>query len=169
MHWGSASKVKSSHLEDPSRRIPGPASNRVVDDGCPDEHEDNARKHAATFSNSTDCKSYCDGCEHALVDSKHKIGDLRRSNRWCSEDISEAKVFQVTNVFAGSVGEGERITPEEPLEGDHSRGHNREPDERQGGLPPSETGIEEAAETKSAAVAPDAHVFVYALTRHRES
>jgi hypothetical protein len=169
MHWGSASKVKSSHIEDPSRRIPGPASNRVVDDGCPDEHEDNARKHAATFSNSTDCKSYCDGCEHALVDSKHKIGDLRRSNRWCSEDISEAKVFQVTNVFAGSVGEGERITPEEPLEGDHSRGHNREPDEGQGGLPSSETGIEEAAETKSAAVAPNAHVFVYALTRHRES
>lgn len=39
MHGGSTSKVKATHLEHPAGCVPCPAGNWVVDNGCPDEHE----------------------------------------------------------------------------------------------------------------------------------
>lgn len=40
MHGSSTGEIETSHLEDPSGGVPCPAGDRVVDDGCPDEHED---------------------------------------------------------------------------------------------------------------------------------
>lgn len=53
----TTSEVEATQLEDPTGRIPGPASDGIVDDGSPDEHEDDAGQHATTFSNSTDSES----------------------------------------------------------------------------------------------------------------
>jgi hypothetical protein len=33
MHWGSSSEIETSHLGNPARRVPCPASNWIVDDG----------------------------------------------------------------------------------------------------------------------------------------
>lgn len=57
VHGSTTSKVETSELEHPTGWVPGPAGNGVVDDGGPDEHEDDARKHAATLSNSANSKS----------------------------------------------------------------------------------------------------------------
>lgn len=57
MDRSSAGKVDTSHGGGPARGVPGPASDRVVDDGGPDEHVDDARKHAATFGDGTNSKS----------------------------------------------------------------------------------------------------------------
>ena len=40
--------------------------------------------------------------------------------------------------------ERQGIAPEEPLERDDGRGHDREPYEREGGLAAGEAGVEEA-------------------------
>ena len=50
----SSCKIKTTHLEGPAGRIPCPASNGIVDDGRPDEHEDNTWEHTSSFGNGTD-------------------------------------------------------------------------------------------------------------------
>jgi hypothetical protein len=45
----STGEIETAHLKYPSRRVPRPACNRVIDDGRPDEHEDYAGKHAASL------------------------------------------------------------------------------------------------------------------------
>jgi hypothetical protein len=62
------------------------------------------------------------------------------------QHIAEPDIFQIAEELACSVGEGERETPEEPLEGDDRGCHDGEPDQGQRRLSPSQTGIEEAAE-----------------------
>lgn len=57
VHGGTTSEVKTSELEHPSRRVPCPAGDGVVDDSGPDEHEDNAGEHATTLSDCADSKS----------------------------------------------------------------------------------------------------------------
>lgn len=54
---GTSSKVNRAHGRGPSRRVPGPAGDGVVDDGRPDEHVDDTRKHASTLRDGTDGKS----------------------------------------------------------------------------------------------------------------
>ena len=112
--------------------------------------------HASSLGNSTNSKCYSDGGEHALVDSKQEIGNLARAYGRSGQDIAEPDVFQVTDVLARSVGERERETPEEPLEGDDCSCHDGQPDQGQRRLSPSETGIEEAVEGLSAIVLPSA-------------
>jgi hypothetical protein len=107
MDWGSTSEVKTSHLENPSRSVPCPACNWIVDDCTPDEHEDDGRKHATALRDSSDSKRNRDGSEHALVDGEQQIGDLRRTDGGSTEDISETNVFHITNIFASGLREGE--------------------------------------------------------------
>jgi hypothetical protein len=57
MHRSASGEIKPTHLENPSRRIPRPARNWVVDNCGPDEHEDNAGQHSASLSDGTDCQS----------------------------------------------------------------------------------------------------------------
>lgn len=42
-----------------------------------------------------------DGSEHALVNSEHEIRNLVAADRWCSEDISEANVIEISDELAG--------------------------------------------------------------------
>lgn len=56
MHGGSAGEVEAAHVIDPARGVPGPAGDGVVDDGCPDEHVDDAGEHAAAFCDGAYCK-----------------------------------------------------------------------------------------------------------------
>ena len=46
VHGGAASKVEAAHLEGPAVGVPRPVGDRVVDDGRPDEDEDDAWEHA---------------------------------------------------------------------------------------------------------------------------
>lgn len=82
--------------------------------------------------------------KHALEDSEEEIWHLGATHRWGSQYIPESEVLQITNVCTSGVGEGQRVSPEEPLEGYDADGHDREPYQREGGLAASETGVEEA-------------------------
>ena len=70
------------------------------------------------------------GGEHSLIHCIQEIRNSAASDRRLSQNIHETEVVKSTDEFAGLVGKGERVTPEEPLERDYSRGHDGEPDER---------------------------------------
>lgn len=53
MDGSSSGEIETTHVEDPAGRVPRPARKRIVDDGGPDKHEDDARKHAAALSSGT--------------------------------------------------------------------------------------------------------------------
>lgn len=53
VNWSSSGKVETTKFVDPACRIPSPARDRIVDNGCPDEHEDDAGKHARTVDSCT--------------------------------------------------------------------------------------------------------------------
>ena len=124
MHGCTSGKVETSQLVYPSRAVPGPASDWIVDNGRPNEREDHGRQHTTTFSGSTNGESDSDGSEHALVDSEHQIWNPGGANRRSCQDITEADVLEVADKFAGRMGESERVSPEEPLERDQGRGGN---------------------------------------------
>lgn len=86
--------------------------------------------------------------EHALEDGKQNIRNLGAADRWRRQDILHTKVRQVTDETASRVGEGQRVTPEEPLEGDHADRHDGQPYQREGRLAASETGVEETMERR---------------------
>jgi len=129
MDGGSAGEVEAAELEDPAAGVPGPAGDRVIDDGGPDEHEDEGGQHTAALCGSADGEGDGDAGEHALVDGEHQVGDLCGADGGGAEDVAEADVVHIADVRAGGLGEGQRVAPEEPLEGDDGRGHDGEPDE----------------------------------------
>lgn len=123
MHRGATSEVESAHLIRPAGRIPGPAGDRVVDNCSPDEHKHHARQHAAPLSHGTGGERDGDGGEHALVDGEEQVGEPRGGDGWGAQHTLEAEVGQVSDEGAGRVREGQRVAPEEPLEGRDGRGH----------------------------------------------
>ena len=145
MNRCSAGKVEATHLEDPTRGVPGPAGDGIVDKGRPNEHVDDARQHASTLCYCTNGKSNTgirsalmkvdaedeiyvrDSGEHALVHTEHQVRNSRASNRWSTKDIHQTKVVKISDVLSCSMRESQGITPEEPLEADDCRSHNRQP------------------------------------------
>lgn len=77
--------------------------------------------------------------EHALEDGEQKIWDFGAANRGLCQNILHTKVGQITDELSSSVGEGQRITPEEPLERNHTDGHDGQPYQRESRLATSET------------------------------
>lgn len=86
-----------------------------------------------------------DGGKHALVDRIQQIRVSAASHRGLSQNVHETKVVKSTDELAGLVGKCKRVTPEEPLERDYGRGHDGEPDEREGRLASGQAGVEESA------------------------
>lgn len=124
VHGGAAGKVEAAHLVAPARGVPGPAGDGVVDDGGPDEHEDDAGEHAPALGDGARGQGDGDGREHALVDGEQQVRDARRPYRGPREHVPEAKVGQVPQERARRVRKGERVAPEEPLERGDGRGHD---------------------------------------------
>lgn len=85
-----------------------------------------------------------DSREHALVDTEQQIWDSGAANGWLAKDTSEPDVLQVADISRSIVAEGERVSPEEPLEGHQADGHQGEPDEREGGLAACQARVEES-------------------------
>ena len=106
MHRSAAGEIKTAHLRRPAVGVPGPAGDRVVDDGGPDEHEDDAGQHAAALGDGSDGQGYCYASEHSLVDGEEEVGDLVAAYAGGAEDVAEADVFEVADEGVGGFGEG---------------------------------------------------------------
>lgn len=57
MDGAAAGEVVVGQLGEPAVGVPGPVGDGVVDDGGPDEHEDDGGEHAAAVSDGTDGES----------------------------------------------------------------------------------------------------------------
>ena len=112
MDRSTTSEIETAQLVYPTIGIPSPAGNGIVDDRCPDKDENDAREHATTLSYSADGESRSDGSEHTLENCEEKIGNIAAL---LSQNTLETEVIEVTDEFVGGLGEGKRITPEEPL------------------------------------------------------
>ena len=73
MDGSSTSEIKTTELIGPTRWVPCPAGNRVVDDGAPDEHKDYTREQACAVDGGTNGESGSDCCEHALIDGEEDV------------------------------------------------------------------------------------------------
>lgn len=91
-----------------------------------------------------EAKNLRNGGEHALVEAEENVGDLAATNAGLTEHLHQTKVGEVADEGASLVGEGERITPEEPLEADDRDGHERQQYQRESRLAPGKTAIEKA-------------------------
>lgn len=67
MHGGSSSKIEATHLEDPSRGVPRPAGERVVDERRPTEHIDDARQNPSSFSDGANSECNTGGSVKIIV------------------------------------------------------------------------------------------------------
>lgn len=103
-----------------------PACDRIVYDCAPDEYEDAGRGKRASFHcASHDDLSSCTIISKALnieIRSKDKLKEIEKkignpgtADTSSAKGIHHPKVIEITDEFVGSMGEGERITPEEPL------------------------------------------------------
>lgn len=124
----TASVVKDAVLEAPAVGVPDPVGKRAVDDGGPEENEDHAGNDATTLSDSADGEGGSDTAEHHLVEGVEEGGNERAADRGSGPDLHETEVGEVTDErVVGGGAEGERETPEVPLEDDDTEGHHGDP------------------------------------------
>lgn len=103
MHGSTTGEVQATHLDGPSIGVPGPAGDGIIDDGGPDEHEDDAGQHTTALGNGTGSKGHGDGGEHALVEAEEQIGDTVGADRRAGENITKSDVGQIADKGTGGV------------------------------------------------------------------
>jgi hypothetical protein len=67
-----------------------------------------------------------------------------RTRDWLLKNSHHAKMAEVSVEGTGAVREGERVAPEEPLDGDDRQTEHRNEEQAEGVLPPDQTRVEEA-------------------------
>lgn len=144
MHGCTTRKVQTSQAVCPPGRVPCPAGNGVIDNGGPNEHEDDARQHATALSDGAYGEGHGDCTKHALIDGEQEVRDAARAHRGLREDVLEAKVGEVADEEARGVREGKRVAPEEPLKGGHRRSHDRQPYQGKGGFSSGQARVKES-------------------------
>jgi hypothetical protein len=111
----ATSEVERAEFEEPTGAVPGPASNWVVDDGGPDEEEDHGWEQTATLNSATQHDDTGNAGEDKLEEVEEDIWNEGRANGWGTEDVHRTEVGEITNEDIGAVGEGQGVTPEEPI------------------------------------------------------
>ena len=112
-------KVERGEVEQPAIGVPGPASNRAVYDGSPEEAEDKGWQDTTTLERSTDNDLDGTGAEEELVQAEDDLGKIGRAGRRSNPDIAHTKIGHVTNEGTSSARVSESVAPEHPLEGGH--------------------------------------------------
>jgi hypothetical protein len=155
----STSVIESTPLEEPAVDVPGPVGDGAVYDGGPQPDENHHGDQTTALSNATDDNGSSDGaelqlsavsensraarCPTYLVERVQELRNQRRTLAGSTKYALKTEPIEVANEAAGSRTESKRVSPEIPLEGDdRSREHTR-PNQGQGGLSASKTGVEE--------------------------
>lgn len=105
-------------------RIPRPACNWIIDNGRPNEHENDAWEHPSALCDSACGKCYCDRREHSLIYREKEVRNSIGTDRWLREDVLEAEVGEVANERTSCVRERQGIPPKEPLKTRDRRCHD---------------------------------------------
>lgn len=115
MNGTSTSKVERWQIEQPAVCVPGPASDRAVDNGGPDESEDQRWHNSASLERTTNDELDGTSTEEHLIETKHNLWEQCGPRRWCRHDVLQTKVIHVPDKSIGGARVGEGVTPEHPL------------------------------------------------------
>ena len=136
----ATSKVVAGQVVQPAVAVPCPVCDRVVDNGGPDEDEDEGGQNATTVRNGTNGKGWRDGGEHALVEHEQNV---RNTTDILAHGLHETEVVEGAEERVAGARESERVAPEEPLEGDNADREHREEQKLEGRFTAGETTVEE--------------------------
>lgn len=82
------------------------------------------------------------GRKHSLVQAEEDVGE-ERGAVWLGERLHEAELSEVAEEGVSGPREGQRVSPEEPLESDDGHGEHGEEDELESRLSAREAAVEE--------------------------
>lgn len=74
MDWPTSGIVKRGKIVEPSVTVPGPAGDRAVDNGSPNEGEQQRWKDSATLKGAADHDLTGTGAEEELVQAENDVG-----------------------------------------------------------------------------------------------
>jgi len=123
----ATSVIKRRQVEQPSLGVPGPASNRTVHDGSPDESENQRRHQLAALESTTDHDLHGDDAEEALEQGEQ---DLRQVSDGFGSHVLEADMAEISNEPSGSRRVGQSVSADPPLKRDDSRDQEGLPEQR---------------------------------------
>lgn len=132
-----------TYLIEPTIGVPGPASNRTVNNCRPAKSENQRWKNSAAFKCTTNYNLNRTSAEKKLVEAKNDFGKVRVSDRRSRHDIFHAKVCQIADEGACCSAISQRVSPEHPLHRNESTGEDRLEYQGQRRLSMSESAIEE--------------------------
>lgn len=107
MDGTTAGKVEGREIVQPTLGVPSPAGDRAVDDGGPDETEDEAGDDLAALKGAADDDHDGAGAEHELVEAEDNVGEVGAADAGGGRDVLHAEVGQVADERGGGAGEGE--------------------------------------------------------------
>lgn len=140
----STSVVEHTPFESPTVDVPNPARDGCVDDGGPNESEDHGGENTTTLGHRAHQDGHGNGRELELVERVEELRDQWGAGTRCVEHISQSDVVEVADESVGGAGgEGERVTPEVPLEDDHGVGSDYGPEKGESALSSCEASVEE--------------------------
>ena len=145
VHGRATGIVETAHLVRPAVvRVPGPARDRIVDDGAPAEDKQEDGSQSRTVRKGTAHDYGREHGKHHLVDAVDKLRDSSAARAVLHVDVYQAKVLEVSDKRAGRITERERETPEEPLERCDCHHGQRHPEHAERILPTQQAGVEKA-------------------------
>ena len=93
MDWCSSCEIETAEDERPAGGVPGPAGDRVVDEGGPDEDEEEEGAETAAFGDGADGEAGGDAGEHELVYAEDDGGDAVGAGRGRIANAAEGEVL----------------------------------------------------------------------------
>jgi hypothetical protein len=115
VNGASTSKVERREVVQPTVGVPGPASNRAVDNGCPAESKDHGWQDASTLEAATDDEYNRANAEEHLIETEDYLRKKGGAGRRGRHDILQAKVCHIANEGISGSRVCEGISPEHPL------------------------------------------------------
>ena len=143
MNRSATCVVERGEVEEPSVGVPGPAGDRTIDDGGPEEGKHQAGKNPTTLEGTANNNLHGARAEEQLIETEDDFGNVGVTGRWCHKDVPHAKVGHVTDEGRCGSGVGQSVSPEHPLEGCDCDDHDRLEKQGKRALSSSEAAIKE--------------------------
>ncbi len=118
----SAGKIEGAQLSHPAAHPPDPVGQRIIDQGGPEDRQDEERGELHPFRKGADDQGRGDDGEHRLKDHKHEMGN--GGGVVCVGGAShplQSRPFQGADDPPARIGaESQRVSVQNPLQADHA-------------------------------------------------
>lgn len=144
VHGAAAGEVERREVVQPAVGVPRPARDGAVDNGGPQEREDERGHDAAALEGAADDDLHGARAEEQLVQAEDDLGQQRGAGRGRDLHVPQPEVGQVADEGVRRARVRQRVAPEHPLEGRDGHDHEGLEEEGQRGLAAREAAVEQA-------------------------